>query len=99
MSEENRIRAGRLFNKNRKLVLEFRKENPETIGETDTTFDYGNYIDFLEKELIEVRAQANEPEEAVGLLNDLIMQNDTLWMSGHLESSLSQIKSLLGGAK
>lgn len=31
---------------------QFRKENPQTVGETDSHFDLGNYKDWLEQKLI-----------------------------------------------
>ena len=31
-----------------KLIEQFRKEHPETIGEKDNAFDRANYIDWLE---------------------------------------------------
>jgi hypothetical protein len=34
-----------------KYEKEFRKENPQTIGETDKHFDLDNYKDWLEKKL------------------------------------------------
>lgn len=34
-----------------KYEEQFRKDNPQTIGETDKHFDLDNYKDWLEKEL------------------------------------------------
>ena len=36
---------------------EFRLDHPETVGETDSHFDLGNYKDWLEAQLIEARKQ------------------------------------------
>lgn len=36
---------------------EFRLDNPETVGETDSHFDLDNYKDWLEAQLIEARKQ------------------------------------------
>ncbi|MCK9616144.1 MAG: hypothetical protein M0R48_11750 [Candidatus Omnitrophica bacterium] len=34
-----------------KYDAEFRLQKPETIGETDHTFDLSNYVDFLENKI------------------------------------------------
>ena len=36
-----------------KYDAEFRLAKPETIGETDHTFDLSNYVDFLESKIIQ----------------------------------------------
>ena len=40
-----------------KYEKEFRKENPQTIGETDKHFDLDNYKDWLEEQLTDCRKQ------------------------------------------
>jgi len=39
----------------KKFDEEFRKEHPETIGETDQCFDLDNYADWMDKKLTEAR--------------------------------------------
>ena len=38
-----------------KLYKEFKKDHPETIGETDKTFDQDNYKDWLEIQVMKLR--------------------------------------------
>ena len=47
-----------------KFEQQFRKDNPETIGETDQYFDLDNYKDWLEEKL----------EKANHALNELVFQ-------------------------
>ncbi len=47
-------KLGRLSCCNKELATQFKDENPETIGETDTTFDYGNYIEWLENKILSI---------------------------------------------
>lgn len=37
-----------------KFEKQFRKENPQTIGETDSHFDLSNYVDWLEEKLTDL---------------------------------------------
>jgi hypothetical protein len=110
MSEETKI-AGRLCCKNRKLVLEFRQESPETIGETDTTFDYGNYIEWLEIQLIKERSEGattpKQPDnsEALSLIDNFrremvkrVEEEEIGDMRFHeINVRLCKIRALIGG--
>jgi len=40
----------------KKYDTEFRKDHPETIGETDSQFDLDNYCDWLEKKYDRIKA-------------------------------------------
>lgn len=42
-----------------KYEKEFRKDHPETVGETDSYFDLSNYCDWLEKKLKEASTSSN----------------------------------------
>lgn len=46
---------------------QFRKDNPQTIGETDSIFDLDNYKDWLEEKLEENR---NTLQEVLDLLDE-----------------------------
>lgn len=46
----------------KKYEKQFRKEKPETIGETDQHFDLDNYKDWLESKLDEAYKLLNELE-------------------------------------
>lgn len=43
-----------------KYEKQFRKYNPQTIGETETAFDYGNYIDWLDEQHSQLLKQRDE---------------------------------------
>ena len=48
-----------------KYKKEFKKENPETIGETDYTFDISNYCDWLEEKYEELKIQRDVAVESL----------------------------------
>ena len=51
-----------------KYDAEFRKDHPETIGETDKTFDLSNYCEWLEKRVADRDALRAELERTKGEL-------------------------------
>ena len=56
-----------------KYAAEFRKDHPETIGETDQTFDLSNYCEWLEKRVADrdaLRAEVEALRHEVELTNE-----------------------------
>lgn len=56
-----------------KYDAEFRKDHPETIGETDQTFDRANYCEWLEKRVADrdaLRAELDALRHEVELTNE-----------------------------
>lgn len=105
MSDELDI-VGRLVSCDRKCVLQFRKENPETIGETDSQFDYSNYCEWLEKKFNTHRAvkcieaalkEIHNQEVSIQLVGDICHGDspETRMFSAML--NLGKIKSILQG--
>jgi hypothetical protein len=47
-----------------KLREQFKKDHPETIGETDSAFDNSNYIEWLEAELTAAQKTTNNSDYA-----------------------------------
>lgn len=44
-----------------KFEEEFRKDKPETIGESDSHFDLDNYKDWLEEKLSDAQSKLHQP--------------------------------------
>jgi len=66
-----------------KLYKEFKKEHPETIGETDKTFDQDNYKDWLEIQVMKLRDtqrvnDANTSNEKCTLHNNVSISADEI---------------------
>ena len=54
-----------------KYDAEFRKDHPETIGETDQTFDLSNYCEWLEKRVADrdaLRAELERTKEELEMV-------------------------------
>ena len=47
-----------------KFEKQFRDENPQTVGETDSYFDLGNYNEWLENKAEELLSEFNKIENA-----------------------------------
>lgn len=58
-----------------KYEKQFRKENPQTIGETDSIFDLDNYKDWLEEKLQDFIDQSQTFIEAVDTEEIIIQEN------------------------
>ena len=59
---------------------EYKADRPETIGETDTAFDYGNYVDWLEKQLEKERDLIKVEKKGVAIYcnGDLMIHDKTI---------------------
>jgi hypothetical protein len=76
-----------------KYEKEFRKDNPETIGETDKHFDLDNYKDWLEVELKEAKEREKELlEEIVPIFEKYDKGTDTYKRLEKLINKLTNTK-------
>ena len=76
------------------LKKQFRKDNPQTIGETDSHFDLSNYNDWLENKYFELLKQNQEMREL--LVNILKIENgDTIFPHSFLRDLKQKITKLL----
>ena len=67
-----------------KFEEQFRKDNPQTIGETDKHFDLDNYKDWLEKKVSQV-----EPEVMLKLADILqILDDEEYTVSVHSNDTI-----------
>lgn len=71
---------------NFKFNEEFRKDNPQTVGETDSYFDLDNYKDWLEEKL----------DNSNNFINDLIaLRNHYKVLEGEYVVSIHELDGLL----
>lgn len=67
-----------------KFEKEFRKEHPETLGETDRDFDRANYIDWLEQKIDKAQNQ-NQKLYSVAAKKQEELINFRAWWWGNRE--------------
>ena len=61
---------------NTELKKQFRKDNPQTIGETDSHFDLSNYNDWLENKYFELLKQNQEMREMLSIILPMFTELD-----------------------
>lgn len=77
-----------------KFKKQFKEAHPETIGETDSHFDKSNYIDWIDKEYTQLKA---DKEELLEALEIFIEQNTPTFTSHDYEfpEHVMKAKSLI----